>query len=326
MRIMVASLVFIALAVACQGPIGPQGERGSQGDRGLQGERGPQGEQGVQGERGPQGEQGPQGMPGPQGEQGLLGERGPQGEQGERGGRGSQGPRGLQGTTGLRGPQGSTGARGPQGPPGPAGSRAPDFTSFHGDVQDAAVAIFSAGRFVCSGIRISETEVLSAQHCFDGGGNITVALEGVGRRHAELIGYDRRTDLALLRVADSSGGATVALLSGEWGTASDGTIYHRWRPGTEVMVLAFLVQISDVWPIATFGRIGSTWISGADYEWAQMDAIATFGMSGGPVFNVWGDLVGIVQSGDPNFGGDIRFVLLPTIHDKLPALRRGAKQ
>ena len=118
----------------------------------------------------------------------------------------------------------------------------------------------------------------------------------------------------------------MTLPSGAWATTSDGTSYHRWRPGTEVMVLAFLVQISDVWPIATFGRIGSTWITGTDYEWAQMDAIATYGMSGGPVFNGWGDLVGIVQSGDPDFGGDIRFVLLPTIQDKLPALRRAEKQ
>ena len=68
--------------LACEGPVGPQGERG---ERGATGEIGPRGEIGLQGERGIQGERGARGEQGPRGERGTQGERGPQGDLGPPG-------------------------------------------------------------------------------------------------------------------------------------------------------------------------------------------------------------------------------------------------
>ena len=77
-----AALAVIVASLACQGDIGPQGERG---------QLGPLGETGQQGERGPAG---PQGDTGPQGERGATGPRGDAGPQGETGPAGPQGDRG----------------------------------------------------------------------------------------------------------------------------------------------------------------------------------------------------------------------------------------
>ena len=57
MKKIILALCFL-LFLACEGPVGPQGEQG------LQGGQGPQGEQGLQGIQGGRGEQGPAGVDG----------------------------------------------------------------------------------------------------------------------------------------------------------------------------------------------------------------------------------------------------------------------
>lgn len=49
-------LILSLLTLACEGPVGPQGNTGPEGEPGPRGEQGPEGAQGPRGERGPQGE------------------------------------------------------------------------------------------------------------------------------------------------------------------------------------------------------------------------------------------------------------------------------
>ena len=57
-----------------------------------------------------------------------------------------------------------------------------------------------------------------------------------------------------------------------------------------------------------------------------MDAAGTYGMSGGAVFNKWGDLIGFLQGGEEIFGGNVRFLLASEVNEVLGSLRRGVKK
>lgn len=73
----------VTVAIANQGPQGPQGEVGPQGIQGEVGPRGLQGDQGIQGIQGIQGPKGDQGIQGIQGLKGDTGDRGPKGDTGD---------------------------------------------------------------------------------------------------------------------------------------------------------------------------------------------------------------------------------------------------
>ena len=341
--LVLVTLMF--LLIACEGSAGPAGPQGSLGIQGVQGEpgaqgvpglRGKEGARGSSGERGDQGDQGPPGVPGergPQGEQGTHGELGQVGPQGERG------PRGKLGQVGPQGPGGEQGPVGLQGRVGAPGSSANvdqlrrevnelklevefhgalaaipdlDFEDWLWRERDAVVAIFTRGSSG-SGVRISNTEILTAQHVTGTQPSVRVSVRGVGLVEGIVKGYDKARDIALITF-EGGGGETAEL-----------TTIHP-QIGSEVAAIGYVRSISETTPVTTFGRIGVIWnIVPGNYTQGQMDAAATHGMSGGPVFNSNGTLVGIVQSGG-DFEGDYRFLMASEIGEVIEDLRAGMKQ
>ena len=335
------------------GEAGPPGEQGLKGEDGKDGEQGPKGEDGKDGEQGPKGEDGKDGEQGPKGEDGKDGEQGPKGEDGSPGpegpagldgkdGRdgqdGEQGEAGPQGQTGQRGLTGERGPRGFTGPPGTSVSRADvqrivtdevlrgvelladledetDFSDWLWRERDAVVRLFDRSGFGGSGIRISDSEILTAQHVMGTKSYMNAAVKGVGLVFTSVKGYDTGRDIALLTFTeDSSGGETAEMSE------------FNPRLGSELAVVGYVRNISETTPIATFGRLGVHWnIVPGDYDVGQMDAAATWGMSGGAVFNKKGELIGLMQSGG-DFGGDYRFLMISEIQEVLADLRRGVKR
>ena len=328
--ILAVSVVLVFALAACEPPPGPQGEVGPPGPQGPQGEdgsRGPQGPQGEVGPRGFQGQTGPQGLQGPQGPRGFQGQTGPRGRTGPQG---LQGPRGLRGFQGQTGPRGLTGPQGPSGPPGDSGSDFPDFMGanrdahFMGDHRDAVVAIIENGEVIGSGVRISDGEVLTAGHVITGRDSVDLAVRGVGLEFGVVRGCDADRDVALVTIG-GGGGVTVPLSPTYWGVSENGDTYGKWAIGNEVALVGYAATISDTTPIATFGRIGVIWnVVPGDYRTGQTDAAATGGMSGGAVFNRWGDLIGIILSRDPSFAGNVRFRMVSEVDEVIGDLRSGA--
>ena len=108
------------------------------------------------------------------GESGLSGEPGVQGIQGEQG---------RQGPAGAGGSRGFPGFVGPRGPEGLPGEPPPDFSDFIGDMRSAVTfidGVFSQG----SGVRISPTEVITAEHVIAGAGRADVSVNGGGFQRA----------------------------------------------------------------------------------------------------------------------------------------------
>ena len=95
--------------------------------------------------------------------------------------------------------------------------------------------------------------------------------------------------------------------------------------GTEVALIGFVPGISITTPVVTFGRIGALWnIRPGNVATGQVDAAATNGMSGGGVFNKFGEFLGILVNSS-SFDGNIRYVRFEEINEVIDALRAGSK-
>jgi S1-C subfamily serine protease len=258
------------------------------------------------------------GCQGATGGPGVAGETGPAGVQGEPG---PQGPTGSTGTAGSRGFPGFVGPRGPEGLPG---KPPPDFGDFIGDMREAVVFInlvFSQG----SGVRISPTEIITAAHVITGASRVDVSIEGGVYQRATVTGYDTNRDLALLTLDNPTPGLTVELpfANEVFANLSQRSVADI---GYEVALIGFVPHISNIVPLVTFGRIGALWnIRPGDYAIGQVDAAATNGMSGGGVFNKYGEFLGVLITSSP-FDGNIRYVRFEEIKEMIDELRAGSKR
>ena len=265
----------------------------------------------CQGAAGEPGSVGPTGLTGQAGEAGLQGIQGESGPEGGRGSKGDPGPRGFPGFVGPRGPEGLPGE-----PP-------PDFSDFIGDTRSAVTFVnlrFSQG----SGVRISPTEILTAEHVITGASRVEVSVGGQSYRGAAVTGYDTGRDLALLTLDNPLPGLTVGLpVSNQ--VFADLSQRSVEDIGYEVALIGFVPSISITTPVVTFGRIGALWnIVPGNYAIGQVDAAATNGMSGGGVFNKFGELLGIVVTSS-SFDGNIRYLRFEEIQEVIGDLRAGSK-
>ncbi len=91
-------------------------------------------------------------------------------------------------------------------------------------------------------------------------------------------------------------------------------------------MIGFVPEISTNTPVVTFGRIGAMWsIRPGDYAVGQVDAAATNGMSGGGVFNKFGEYLGVLITSS-SFDGNIRYVRFEEVKEILDDLRAGVRR
>jgi S1-C subfamily serine protease len=91
--------------------------------------------------------------------------------------------------------------------------------------------------------------------------------------------------------------------------------------------VGYVPGISRTTPVATFGRIGVVWsIFPGDIRIGQIDAAATSGMSGGGVFNRYGEFLGILVSKSTSFEGAVRYLSFLEINEIIEDLRAGVKR
>jgi len=192
------------------------------------------------------------------------------------------------------------------------------------DLRDVIVSV-TVGSSTGSGVRISANEILTVQHVVGTAGAATVSIQGEGLVIATVHGYDSSRDIALLKFTNASQGPFVELAQDA--VSIPGYTYSAVSIGSEVAILGYVSSISETTPIATFGRVGVIWnIVPGDIRQLQFDAAITNGMSGGGVFNKYGDFVGVVLTWDSSFDANNRAVRSSEILEVLPDLRAGLKQ
>ena len=149
-------------------------------------------------------------------------------------------------------------------------------------------------------------------------------MDGGFYQMATVTGYDRVRDLALVTLDNPGEGLTVDLPVANRVFAD---LSQRFVEdiGTEVALIGFVPGISITTPVVTFGRIGALWnIRPGNVATGQVDAAATNGMSGGGVFNKFGEFLGILVNSS-SFDGNIRYVRFEEINEVIDALRAGSK-
>jgi S1-C subfamily serine protease len=148
-----------------------------------------------------------------------------------------------------------------------------------------------------TGVIISpEGLVLTNNHVVQDAGKIIVTLDDGTQAEAKVVGADRLSDLAVLRIPNGSYAhlpltRPVKLRVGEWVIAIGNALALPGGPTVTVGVVSALGRSIETSPGVTL------------YDLVQTDTVINPGNSGGPLLNLRGDLVGIntvVQRATPS--------------------------
>ena len=97
------------------------------------------------------------------------------------------------------------------------------------------------------------------------------------------------------------------------------------RIGSPVVAIGFVTSVSNTVPMISFGHIATWWnIVPGEISMLGFDANVTNGMSGGGLFDIDGDLVGIVVEKNNVIQSDNRAVRYDEIQEALAELPAGA--
>jgi serine protease Do len=135
--------------------------------------------------------------------------------------------------------------------------------------------------------------IVTNNHVIDGADKIVVTLQDGRKLDATLVGHDSKTDLALVKV---SGGSLPHVSFGD----SD----HA-RVGDWVLAIGNPFGLGGTATAGIISARGRDIQSGPYDDYLQLDAPINFGNSGGPVFNVNGDVIGITTAIFSPNGGNI---------------------
>ncbi|MEZ5776003.1 MAG: Do family serine endopeptidase [Hyphomicrobiaceae bacterium] len=166
------------------------------------------------------------------------------------------------------------------------------FKKFRKDQQEVPSAVrptLAQG----SGFVVSEDGyIVTNNHVIDGAGRIEVAFNDGVKLPAELIGTDPRTDLAVIRIT------------------SGGTFPNVRFAETPVRVGDWVIAVGN--PFGLGGSVTAGIVSASNrdigsgpYDYLQIDAAVNRGNSGGPAFNLAGEVIGVNTAIFSPSGGNV---------------------
>ena len=165
-----------------------------------------------------------------------------------------------------------------------------------------------------SGTIISGSEIITNYHVIAGYDQVKVSSEMVSDIDAEVVGYDISRDIALLKFPTDTLLGPPAEIRGFVPLVGD-----------KVVAIGYSAVFSSV-PILTFGHVTVHWQDlERDSRQIQTDAGINSGMSGGGLFNVDGELIGIIKGLADEFVGVGFAIDVDTVSSILPDLRIGYK-
>jgi serine protease Do len=216
---------------------------------------------------------------------------------GPTGATGTAGATGATGATGPTGPAGPTGATGPTGPAGPAGTATGggSLASLSAVINKAVPTMVyvearnAQGGDSGTGVIISASRgyILTAYHVVNGATSISVTVNnGTTIPATFVIGASGR-DYAVLKLSTVPSGLQAATL----GSSSASAV------GDFVLSAGFALgyQPNVSW---AFGMLTAFRRLPDGYMYVQTDAAINAGDSGGPLFNMAGQVIGINDSAD----------------------------
>jgi serine protease Do len=172
-----------------------------------------------------------------------------------------------------------------------------------------------------SGVRISDTEILTAHHVIEGVDSVNLAVKGEGLVFAVVTGYDSLRDIALVSFSNTAEGFQAPLPS-----ESRVGLADYWDLGSPLVSIGYVPRISETTPLLVFGRVTTNWdVVPGNIQKLQTDATMTSGMSGGGMFNSQGELIGINQLIDPQWTAYNLGISAQEVLEVISDLRAGSK-
>ena len=145
----------------------------------------------------------------------------------------------------------------------------------------------------CGVILDEKGHILTNNHVIEGAGKITVRLDNGGSHPAELVGADKESDLAVIRLVDFTGKLAPATLGDS----------DALRVGNIVIAIGAPFSQTNSFSLGIVSGKNRQ-LDAIQYEnYIQTDAAINPGNSGGPLVNLAGDVMGIntiisTRSGD----------------------------
>jgi serine protease Do len=123
--------------------------------------------------------------------------------------------------------------------------------------------------------------IVTNSHVVSNGAKITAILQDNSRHPAKVIGRDEKTDLALIKIDD---GGRLPFVS--WGNSDDAKV------GDWVAAVGNPFGLGGTVTAGIISALGRN-INEGPYDFIQIDAPINRGNSGGPTFNLSGEVIGI---------------------------------
>lgn len=166
------------------------------------------------------------------------------------------------------------------------------------EAQSAGVVLIttttSEGTAAGTGMVLTSSgEVLTNYHVVKDSWEIEVSVPSTGSSYtASVVGYDATRDVALLRLADASGLATVAVDDDPLDVGAEVTVVGNAQGGGELLAASGSVTGLEKSVTVSSGN-GTESLSGV----IETDAAAVPGDSGGPMFDAEGEVTGMTTAG-----------------------------
>jgi 2-alkenal reductase len=161
--------------------------------------------------------------------------------------------------------------------------------------------------------------IITNNHVVEDASKVTVILHDDRRLEAEIVGTDRESDVALLKVSTEELGNVKPLLLGD----SDSL-----KPGQMAVALGSPFGLDGSITIGIISGVGRS-LSSAGHrpnpEIIQTDAAINPGNSGGPLLNSAGEVIGINTAIEVSSTGIGFVVPINTVKSILPALLKGGE-
>ena len=154
-------------------------------------------------------------------------------------------------------------------------------------VGSSVIAVLEGGRDGVSGTLWRDGLAVTAEHTIRGYDEVSVVLPSGEKAKAAVAGRDPGTDIALLKLPNLSGSATLA---DDSRTRVGEFVLAVGRRGSQGLATTYGI-------VSALGGAWRTWQGARVDRWLRLDLNPFTGFSGGPIVNASGEILGIATSG-----------------------------